>query len=59
MRDKDYERFRGDVIYDVWRNGGNPDSIDEENMRDGYNIDRDAELTTMKELERQRTNRQV
>ena len=32
----DYEKYRGDVIHDVWRWGGDPDAIDEEFMMDYF-----------------------
>ncbi len=36
MNKDDFDKFRGDVVYRVWRAGGDPDSVDYEDLRDDY-----------------------
>lgn len=48
------DRYRGDVIYDVWRSGGNVDRIDYDRVTDGYYDGRDAESMAASELRRMR-----
>lgn len=60
MRSRDDEqreerrRYEGDVWYDVWRGGGNPDRVDYDRVIDGYNDGRQAEDVARAELRRQR-----
>ena len=51
---KEQRRYEGDVSYDVWRNGGNPDRVDYERVIDGYYGGRQAEDVAREELRRQR-----
>lgn len=50
MRNDEFEqrlearrRYRGDVAYEVWRSGGNPDAVDYDRVDDyywdGYDVD--------------------
>ena len=59
MRSRDEQReerrrYEGDVSYDVWRNGGNPDQVDYERVTDGYYGGLQAEDVAREELRRQR-----
>ena len=42
-REREREEYRGDVFYEVWRSGGNPDRIDDDRVNDrfydGYQAD--------------------
>lgn len=53
QRDKEL-RYEGDVSYDVWRSGGNPDRVDHDRVIDGYYGGRRAEDVAREELRRQR-----
>ncbi len=33
---RDRRQWEGDVLYEVWRNGGNVDAVDRDDIRDGY-----------------------
>ena len=35
-REEEHRNYRGDVFYDVWRSGGNPDRVDYDRVRDCY-----------------------
>jgi hypothetical protein len=32
----EFERYRGDALYEVWRRGGDPNQVDEERLRDHF-----------------------
>ena len=34
--DDDRRRYEGDIVYDVLRNGGNPDAISDDRMDDAF-----------------------
>jgi len=52
--DKEYDCYHGDVFYDVWRGGGNPDAVDyDRTTRDYYNGFSSGESAS-NELHRQR-----
>lgn len=36
MSRKEFDDYRGDVTYEVWRNGGNVDRINDDRVRDSY-----------------------
>ena len=46
--------FNGDVAYDVWRSGGDPDSIDETRLDEAYWDGYEAEAFAESEVIRQR-----
>ena len=53
---RNFKDYLGEVWYDVWRNGGNPDAVDDERVRDqfdGYEYPEDA---AHRELRRQRNS---
>lgn len=56
-RDRERRDYDGDVTYDVWRSGGNPDYIDRDRVRDhfynGYSAEEaaNAELRAMRPRE--------
>lgn len=58
QRREEERKYRGDVWYEVWRAGGNPDAISDDRMQDsrdaGYNSDEAASM----ELRRQRRRRE-
>lgn len=33
---EDFEEYRGDVIYELWRSGYNPDAISDDEIEDYY-----------------------
>ena len=35
-RREEERRYEGDVMYDVWRGGGNPDAVDYDRARDAH-----------------------
>lgn len=45
--------YHGDVTYDVWRSGGNPDSIDRDRVEDHFRDGDDAEIAARHELNAQ------
>lgn len=51
---EDRERYLGDVEYEVWRRGGNPDRVDRDRV-DEYYYDWQAEDAAFHELRQQRT----
>ena len=53
MRRTDREFF-GDVIYDVWRAGGNPDAVDRDRVSDAYRDHDEVEHAVARELRAQR-----
>ena len=46
--------YCGDVEYEVWRRGGNPDCVDRDRLADYEYDGRSAESAARAELERQR-----
>jgi len=58
----DRRKFEGDVAYEVWRGGGNPDSISETRLDDCYWERHDAEECgrgIIREQRQQREDRQM
>ena len=51
---REAEDFRGDVIYDVWRSGGNPDLVDYDYVDDRRYDGCEADDVAAEELRRQR-----
>ena len=51
------DRYFGDVVYDVWRGGGNVDRIDRDRLSDAEARGVDAEDAATEELYRQRVLR--
>lgn len=51
---EDRRRYLGDVVYGVWRSGGNPDRVDYDRVMDGYYDDRQADDVARGEVRRQR-----
>ncbi len=49
-------KYCGDVIYEVWRSGGNPDAVSADDMDDHYYDGLDAEAAAREELRCQRPN---
>jgi len=47
-------KYRGDVIYEVWRRGGNPDLVDYDRVDDYYYENYEPEYTASIELNLQR-----
>ncbi len=43
MPDRDRRDWEGDVVYDVWRSGHNPDAIDRDRLSDRYYNGQDAD----------------
>ena len=46
--------YEGDVWYEVWRRGGNPDLVDSDRVQDCYDEGLYSEETASRELTRQR-----
>lgn len=53
-KQRDYE---GDVIYEVWRRGGNPDQVDYDRVIDDYYNGIESDHSALQELKRQRRQR--
>lgn len=51
---EEQRRYEGDVSYEVWRGGGNPDRVDYDRVLDGYYDGRQASEVALRELRRQR-----
>lgn len=51
--DDDRRRYEGDVVYEVWRSGRNPDAIDYERVRDSYYQGVEAEYAAEREIRAQ------
>lgn len=47
-------KFEGDVVYDVWRSGGNPDAVSYDRLVDDYYGDRSVDEVVARELRSQR-----
>ena len=54
MSRQDEDKYRGDVMYDVWRSGGNPDLVDYDRCRDDFFDGIDPRESANRELRRQR-----
>jgi hypothetical protein len=52
-RREEQEQFRGDVIYQVWRSGGNPDRINDDRLSDRYWDGQNADEAASAELRSQ------
>lgn len=46
--------YRGDVIYDVWRRGGDPDRVDYDRTRDDFYDGLSSEESASREIRRQK-----
>ena len=53
MPESDRDRFHGDVVYEVWRSGGNPDAVDYDCTQSCYSDGVDASGCAGAELRRQ------
>uniref|UniRef100_A0A6H1ZVW2 Uncharacterized protein n=1 Tax=viral metagenome TaxID=1070528 RepID=A0A6H1ZVW2_9ZZZZ len=51
-------RYEGDVVYDVWRNGGNPDRVNVERIEEHFYRGDDCDSATRDELRHQRLKRE-
>jgi hypothetical protein len=49
---RNYREYEGDVWYEVWRNGGNPDNVDPDRVRDYYDDGYGAEAAARQEQNR-------
>lgn len=36
MSSESYRKYQGDVEYEIWRSGGNPDAVDLDRLRDRF-----------------------
>lgn len=50
---KEEREYEGDVVYDVWRRGGNPDRIDVERVQEHYYQGDEHEMAARDELRHQ------
>lgn len=57
MTEKD--RFYDDVVYEVWRRGGNSDRVDRDDLQELRECGYAAEDAAAKEIERQQHRRRV
>lgn len=48
------QEYAGDVMYEVWRSGGNPDLVDYDCTDDCYYDGRDSDSCARDEIRRQR-----
>lgn len=46
--------YHGDVAYQVWRSGGNPDRVNPDRVTDGFYGGETAGMTARREMERQK-----
>lgn len=53
MAESDRDRFHGDVVYEVWRSGGNPDAVDWDDTQRDYGDGIDAAQCAGAEVRRQ------
>lgn len=49
-----FDEYLGDVYYDVWRRGGNPDRVDPDRVRDDFECRLYPEDCGSREVRRQR-----
>ena len=54
MGRKSFQDFAGDVYYDVWRSGGNPDAVDPDRIYGRYSDGWESDESAISELRRQR-----
>lgn len=47
------EKYRGDVVYDVWRSGANPDRINDDRVSDYFHNGLTSHEAAMAEIQRQ------
>lgn len=52
-RQKEYEKYQDDVVFEVWRRGGNVDCIDEDRVDNRWADDVSAENAAREEIRRQ------
>lgn len=57
-RRKDEERYQADVVYEVWRSGGNPDVVNRDRVQDRYYDGQDYQSAARAELRAQRPRRE-
>lgn len=50
--------YEGDVVYETWRRGGNPDRVDPDRVEDYYRAGLDSDEAAARELRRQRPRRE-
>lgn len=48
------DRYQGDVVYEVWRRGGNPDNVDYDRVRDHYYDGYSVEASARKMMPKRR-----
>lgn len=48
----DFDEYRGDVTYEVYRRGGDVDRIDDDRVADSYHEGLDAEEAAIRDLKR-------
>lgn len=53
-RREEQRKYEGDVSYEVWRRGGNPDRIDDDRVGDSYDNGLSHEQAASKEIRAQR-----
>ena len=51
--------YEGDVVYGVWRLGGNPDALDVDRMGDHWREGDDVDVAVQNEMRRQRRGLEV
>lgn len=52
-----YDDYRGDVVYEVWRRGGNVDRIDDDRVHEHYSYGDEYEQAADHEMRLQNKNR--
>lgn len=52
-RREEERRYAGDVVYDVWRNGGNPDRVDLDRVQGHFDNGHESDHATRDELRHQ------
>jgi len=55
---KDRHEYEGDVVYEVWRSGGNPDALHPDSVDDSYWSGESPETCAHRELQRQQYARE-
>ena len=53
-RREEERRYEGDVVYDVWRNGGNPDRVNLDRVQEHFDSGDQSDYATRDELRHQR-----
>lgn len=53
-RREEQREFEGDVFYEVWRRGGNPDCIDYDRLQDCFDEHHEADTCAARIMEQQR-----